>query len=59
MISAWERGLSLPYPGDVRAIGKVCGIGVREVEKLVSIVESERGKPVARSRRHGKGERVE
>jgi transcriptional regulator with XRE-family HTH domain len=59
MISHWEKGVSMPYAQDIREIGAVCGIGLREVERLVAVVASERGKPVARSRRHGKGERVE
>lgn len=59
MISAWEHGVSLPYAQDIREIGVVCQIGGREVEKLVAVVASERGKPTPRSRRHGKGDRVE
>lgn len=59
MISAWEKGKSLPYAQDIREIGVVCQIGGREVEKLVAAVASERGKPTPRSRRHGKGAGLE
>lgn len=56
LISAWERGLALPYPGDVAAIGRLGGVSPRLVEELCAAVRTARETP-ARRIGHAHGQR--